>query len=182
MVYLLLENGFEMCEALAPVDILRRGGVNVTTVGVSGKKINSSHGVEVMADVEFSETDFSEMEMLIIPGGQPGVDNLWGNERVRELVAETAEKKIKISAICAAPIILARLGILDGRKCTCYPSCSDELPRDGFVKDAGVVCDGEIITGHAAGDAFDFAFAILSNLRGEEVAESVKCAVCYDKK
>ena len=182
MVYLLLENGFEMCEALAPVDILRRGGVNVTTVGVSGKLIKSSHGVEVSADIELSETDFSEMEMLIIPGGQPGVDNLWENERVRALVSETAERKIKISAICAAPMILARLGILDGKKCTCYPSCSDELPSDGFMKNTGVVRDGEIITGRAAGDAFDFGFEILSVLRGEEIAESVKCAVCYDKK
>ncbi len=182
MVYLLLENGFEMCEALAPVDILRRGGVNVTTVGVSGKVIKSSHGVGVTADVELSETDFSEMEMLIIPGGQPGVDNLWENENVRELVLETAKRKIKISAICAAPMILARLGILDGKKCTCYPSCSDELPKEGFLKDTGVVRDGEIITGRAAGDAFDFSFEILLNLRGEEVTESVKSAVCYDKK
>ena len=86
MVYLLLENGFEMCEALAPVDILRRGGVNVTTVGVSAKNVKSSHGVEVSADVIFAETDFAEMEMLIIPGGQPGVDNLWENEKVREFV------------------------------------------------------------------------------------------------
>ena len=182
MVYMLLENGFEMCEALAPVDILRRGGVNITTVGVSGKTIKSSHGVEVTADSEFSETDFSEMEMLIIPGGQPGVDNLWANDEVRALVAETAEKKIKISAICAAPMILSRLGILDGKKCTCYPSCSDELPKEGFMKDTGVVRDGEITTGRAAGDAFDFGFAILASLRGEEVAESVKRAVCYDKK
>lgn len=182
MVYLLLENGFEMCEALAPVDILRRGGVNVTTVGVSGKRIKSSHGVEVSADVEFAETDFSDIEMLVIPGGQPGVDNLWENEKVRELVAETAKRKIKIAAICAAPMILARLGILDGKKCTCYPSCSDELPKDGFMKNTGVVRDGAIITGRAAGDALDFGFEILANLRGEEVAESVKSAVCYDKK
>ena len=182
MVYMLLENGFEMCEALAPVDILRRGGVNVTTVGVSAKNIKSSHGVEVTADALFSETDFSEMEMLIIPGGQPGVDNLWENEKVRELVSETAEKKIKISAICAAPMILSRLGILDGKKCTCYPSCSDELPEDGFMKNTGVIRDGEIITGRAAGDAFDFAFEILAVLRGKEVADSVASAVCYDKK
>ena len=98
------------------------------------------------------------------------------------LFAIMALAVVVISAICAAPMILARLGILDGKKCTCYPSCSDELPSDGFIKDAGVVSDGEIITGRAAGDALDFAFAILSTLRGEEVAESVKCAVCYDKK
>ena len=124
----------------------------------------------------------SEMEMLIIPGGQPGVDNLWENEKVRSIVSEAAEKKIKVSAICAAPMILSRLGILDGKKCTCYPSCSGELPSDGFMKNTGVVRDGEIITGRAAGDAFDFAFEMLSLLRGEEIAESVKSSVCYDKK
>ncbi len=182
MVYLLLENGFEMCEALAPVDILRRGGVNVETVGVSGKTVKSSHGVEITADVLFAECDFSDMEMLIIPGGQPGVDNLWENEKVREFVLEVSKRKIKISAICAAPIILSRLGILDGKKCTCYPSCSDELPEEGFMKDTGVIRDGEITTGRAAGDAFDFAFELLSLLRGKEVAESVASAVCYDKK
>ncbi len=179
MVYLLLENGFEMCEALAPVDILRRGGVNVTTIGVSGKEVKSSHGVSVCADAVFSDADFSEIEMLIIPGGQPGVDNLWENEKIRALVKGVAEKKIKISAICAAPIILARLGVLEGRKCTCYPSCSEELPSDGFNGKLGVVRDGEIITARAAGDAYDFAFEILSVLRGKEVAEAVKDAICY---
>jgi len=182
MVYMLLENGFEMCEALAPVDILRRGGVNVTTVGVSGKTVKSSHGVAVSADSELQETDFSDMEMLIIPGGQPGVDNLWENEKAKELVEKTAEKKIRISAICAAPIILARLGILDGKECTCYPSYEEELPSEGFRSGAGVVSCGEIITGRAAGDAYDFAFEILSALRGEEVAKSVAEAICYDKK
>ena len=179
MVYLLLENGFEMCEALAPVDILRRGGVNVTTVGVSGKEIKSSHGVGVMADVLLADTDFSDIEMLIIPGGQPGVDNLWENEDVKKLVLSVAEREIRISAICAAPVILSRLGLLEGKKCTCYPSCREELPQDGFDENAGVVRDGGIITGRAAGDAYDFGFEILSHLRGEEIAESVKNAICY---
>jgi 4-methyl-5(b-hydroxyethyl)-thiazole monophosphate biosynthesis len=179
MVYLLLENGFEMCEALAPVDILRRGGVNVTTVGVSGKVIKSSHGVDVQADTVLGETDFSDIEMLIIPGGQPGVDNLWENEDIKKLVRSVAEREIRISAICAAPMILSRLGLLDGKKCTCYPSCREELPDEGFDEKAGVVRDGGIITGRAAGDAYDFAFEILSVLRGEEIAESVKNAICY---
>lgn len=179
MVYLLLENGFEMCEALAPVDILRRGGVNVSTVGVSGEYAKSSHGVSVKSDISLSEIDFSDMEMLIIPGGQPGVDNLWENEDVRELVMKVAERKIRISAICAAPMILSRLGILDGKKCVCYPSCSGEMP-DTFVENTGVIEDAEIITGRAAGDAYDFAFKILTKLRGEEVAKKVSDAICYE--
>ncbi len=180
MVYLLLENGFEMCEALAPVDILRRGGVDVATVGVSGREVTSSHGVTVIADKAFSEIALSEMEMLIIPGGQPGVDNLWENEAVRELVMKVHDAGIKISAICAAPIILARLGILDGKTSVCYPSCRDELSSADFCENVGVVsCDG-IITGRAAGDAYDFAFEILRTLCGEKEEKIVRDAICYE--
>lgn len=180
MVYLLLENGFEMCEALAPVDILRRGGIDVATVGVSGKNIKSSHGVEVTCDIEFSDIKVSDMEMLIIPGGQPGVDNLWENEDVRNLVLDAYKKEIKISAICAAPIILARLGILNGISATCYPSCGEELSDAEFCGNAGVVRSGNIITGRAAGDAFDFAFEILASLSDEETVKKIKQAICYE--
>lgn len=180
MVYLLLEDGFEMCEALTPVDVLRRGGVDIATVGVTKMTVKSSHGVSVCADKEFSEISFDGMEMLIIPGGQPGVDNLWENEAVRELVLKVREKNIPISAICAAPIILARLGILDGKTAVCYPSCSDELAKADFIGGAGVAKDGDIITGRAAGDAFDFAFEILAFLRGEDAAKKIKGAVCYE--
>lgn len=180
MVYLLLEDGFEMCEALTPVDILRRGGVDVATVGVTKTEVTSSHGVTVCADKEFSEISLDEMEMLIIPGGQPGVDNLWENEEVRALVSSVREKNIPIAAICAAPIILARLSILDGKTAVCYPSCSDELGKSDFIGGAGVARDGDIITGRAAGDAFDFAFEILGFLRGEEAVKKIKSAVCYE--
>lgn len=180
MVYLLLEDGFEMCEALTPVDILRRGGVDVATVGVTKMAVTSSHGVVVTADKEFSEISFDEMEMLIIPGGQPGVDNLWDNEEVRKIVSTVREKGIPISAICAAPIILARLGILDGKCAVCYPSCSDELQKADFIGGAGVERDSDIITGRAAGDAFDFAFEILTFLRGEDATKKIKSAVCYE--
>ena len=179
MVYLLLEDGFEMCEALTPVDILRRGGVEVFTVGVTKMNVTSSHGVTISADKAFSDVSIDDMEMLIIPGGQPGVDNLWANEEVKKLVLCAAEKKIKISAICAAPIILARLGILDGKKCVCYPSCSEELSSAKFLSGKGVICDGDIITGRAAGDAYPFSFEILSSLRGEEVTKEVSLAICY---
>lgn len=180
MVYLLLEDGFEMCEALAPVDILRRGGVEVLTVGVTKREVTSSHGVKITADTDLSEISFSDMEMLIIPGGQPGVDNLWENEDVRKLVSSVSDKGIKISAICAAPIILARLGILEGKESVCYPSCADELSCGKYLEATGVCRDGDIITGRAAGDALDFSFEILKVLRGEKVALEVKRAICYE--
>lgn len=180
MVYILLENGFEMCEALAPVDILRRGGVDVATVGVPEREVTSSHGVAVVADKEFSDISLSDMEMLIIPGGQPGVDNLWENEAVRELVMKAHNAGVKISAICAAPIILARLGLLDGKAAVCYPSYSTELEKAHFRENCGVVsCDG-IITGRAAGDAYDFSFEILRTLCGEKEEARVRDAICYE--
>ncbi|MBR5542661.1 MAG: DJ-1/PfpI family protein [Oscillospiraceae bacterium] len=180
MVYLLLEEGFEMCEALTPVDILRRGGVEVATVGVSDGCITSSHGVRVCADKAFSEISFDDMEMLIIPGGQPGVDNLWKNAEVRALVEKVNKKGIKLSAICAAPIILARLGILSGKRAVCYPSCAEELGKAYIGGLSGVCRDGDIITGRAAGDALDFSFEVLSLLRGEETVREVKAAICYE--
>lgn len=180
MVYVLFENGFEMCEALSPVDILRRGGVDVKTVGVSGAEIKSSHGVCIKTDIVLSDVSLGDMEMLIIPGGQPGVDNLWANESVRALVSSAYEKKIPISAICAAPMILARLGMLDGKRCVCYPSCAEELARGNYVENTGVVEDGQFITARAAGDALDFSFAVLKKLRGERAALRVAESICRE--
>ncbi len=180
MVYLLLEDGFEMCEALCPVDILRRGGVEVMTVGVTKRSVTSSHGVEIAADLDFSDISISDMEMLIIPGGQPGVDNLWENEDVRKLVLDVSEKGTKISAICAAPIILSRLGLLEGKESVCYPSYGEELVCKKYLAGTGVARDGDIITGRAAGDALDFSFEILRVLRGEETALEVSRAICYE--
>ena len=180
MVYLLLENGFEMCEALAPVDILRRGGVEVATVGVTDMTVTSSHGVAITADKAFSDISLSDMEMLIIPGGQPGVDNLWANDAMKALVSEVYGAGIKISAICAAPIILARLGILDNKSSVCYSECRDELAGANYCENLGVEKDGNIITGRAAGDAYDFAFEILASLRGEDEVKKIKSAICYE--
>lgn len=180
MVYVLLENGFEMCEALSPVDILRRGGVEVKTVGVSGVEIKSSHGVCVKTDAVLSDISIDDTEMLIIPGGQPGVDNLWTDTRVRTLIEKVYAKNIPISAICAAPIILARLGILDGKRCVCYPSCREELARAVFMENTGVAEDRQIITARAAGDAVDFSLAVLKKLRGERERNRVAESICYE--
>lgn len=180
MVYLLLENGFEMCEALVPVDILRRGGVDVRTVGVSRERVSSSHGVSVTADILLADVNIDDMEMLIIPGGQPGVDNLWANGAVKELVKAVWSKGIKISAICAAPIILARMGMLDGKKSVCYPSCADELANACYIERLGVAKDEKVITGRACADAFEFAFELLKSLKGAEAVNKVKEAICYE--
>lgn len=179
MVYILLENGFEQCEALAPVDILRRAAVDVALVGVSADLITSSLGVTVKADMLFRDICTDDMEMLIIPGGQPGVDNLWKNPSVRELVKNAYSKNIPIGAICAAPIILARLGILDGKDAVCYPSCKSELSAAHYMPDTATAKDGNIITARAAADAFEFSFLILRFLRGTEAEQKIREAICH---
>ncbi len=179
MVYVLLENGFEQCEALAPVDILRRAAVDVALVGVSADVVTSSLGVAVKTDVLLQDISADDIEMLIIPGGQPGVDNLWENASVRELVKNTYSKNIPIGAICAAPIILARLGILDGKDAVCYPSCNGELKASNYMPDTATACDGNIITARAAADAFEFSFRILRFLRGAEAEQKIREAICH---
>ncbi len=180
MVYVLLANGFEQVEMLTPVDMMRRAGVSVATVGVYSMSVKSSHGVELSADIPLSEVSLGDMELLMLPGGQPGVDNLWESEEVRELVKKAYESGKNIAAICAAPMILARLGILDGREAVCYPACSPELSKARFLPNCGVAKDGKIITGRACGDSFEFAFAIVEELCGKDAADKIKKAICYE--
>ena len=123
MVLVFLANGFEEIEALTPVDILRRGGVEVTTAGVGGKTVVSSHRITVEADAAASELhDFSEVEAVILPGGMPGTLNLEKDPTVIQAVTYCAEKGLLLGAICAAPSILGHLGLLQGKKAVCYPS------------------------------------------------------------
>ena len=177
MVYVMMEQGFEETELLVPVDILRRGGVSVCIVGVSGMTAQSSRGVTLAADAAFDSLDFSDMEMLFLPGGQPGVDNLGANPRVMELI-ERAAGNMPIAAICAAPMLLGKLGLLSGRRATCYPGCETAL-CGARIEDKSVVVDGSYITARGAGAAFRFAFTLLATLRGAEAADAVARAIQY---
>lgn len=180
MVYVMVENGFEEVELLAPVDILRRGGVEVCMVGVSTLTPASTRNVKLVCDKTFDEVDFSDMEMLILPGGQPGVDTLMANEKIAELIKASAGK-MPIGAICAAPMLLGVQNLLKGRHATCYPGCDEKLY--GAIYEAkDVVVDGSFITARAAGAAFEFAFTLLATLKGTEVAERVAGSIWYKVK
>ena len=179
MVYVLCENGFEETELIVPVDILRRGGVEVRLVGVSTMTPESTRGIKLTCDVSFDEADFSNMHMLVLPGGQPGVNNLMANPKVLELV-KSAAGKMPIGAICAAPMILGKLGLLSGRSATCYPGCESEIPGVRY-KDEDVVVDGGYITARAAGAAFKFGFTLLATHRGAEVAAKVAREIYYKR-
>ena len=119
--------------------------------------------------------------MLVLPGGQPGVDNLWADERVRNLVEHTAAANKYLGAICAAPMIPGRLGILDGRRAVCYPGCEKELRGAKLVPDAGVVRDGTVITARGAGAAFPFGLALLEAISGKEKADEVASAMQFKR-
>ena len=161
MVYVLLAEGFEEVEALTPVDLLRRAGVETRLVGVTGATVCGARGINVVTDLSMDEVDLAAADMLILPGGMPGTTNLYANKRVTDAVRTMADAGKYIAAICAAPsIILGGMGLLEGKKATCY-----------------AVTDGKIITGCGVGGALDFACELITALCGkakaDEIAESV---------
>ena len=178
MVYIILGKGFEEAEALVPCDLLRRAGVEVRLAGIGGLEIQGSHGITVRADCVAEETDLSDAELLILPGGLGGVASIRASETVLSAVRALHEKGRFIAAICAAPTVLAGLGITEGKKATCYPGMEHEM-GSASMQDAPVVQDGKLITGRAAGASFDFALALITALRGEEAAKKVAAGVVY---
>lgn len=181
MIYVFLADGFEECEALAPVDILRRGGYEVKTVGVGGRTVIGSHKIPVVCDITEDEAKTDGLEAIILPGGMPGTLNLEKSERVQGFIDYAAEKGLVIGAICAAPSVLGHKGLLKGKKATCFPGFEKELLGAEFL-DEPVVTDGKITTACGAGAAFDFGFRLLSELDGgTKSADALKKSMKYNK-
>ncbi|MBO5286495.1 MAG: DJ-1/PfpI family protein [Clostridia bacterium] len=179
MVYLFLADGFEEIEALCALDFLRRADIETLTVGVSGKSAMGSHGIEVVCDITEKELDKSkDFDMVILPGGMPGSSNLDKSQVVSEIIDIAVKGDKFICAICAAPFILGKRGLLRGKRATCYPGFENELDGATLVNE-GVVRDGKIITGRAMGSAHDFALEIIEALAGNEKREALKKAVLY---
>ena len=177
MIYLFLANGFEEIEALTPVDVLRRGGVEVTTVGIGGTEITGSHHITVKADM--SDKEFSvlgNVEGIILPGGMPGTKNLERSSIVIKAVRYCFERNIVIGAICAAPSILGHLGILNGKKATAFPGFERDL-FDAEISSEYVSVDGNIITARGMGVSVDFALALLEALKDSETANNIKNSI-----
>ncbi len=167
-VYEFLANGFEEIEGLAPVDILRRGGVEVITVSVTGDlMVETSHGITVMADALLEETDLSDADMLLLPGGMPGSKNLNAHEGVRAAVMAQAAKGGRIGAICAAPMVLGSLGLLQGKRATCSPGFEVYMDGADYTAELFTV-DGNIITGEGPAATLPYAYRILSFFIPEE--------------
>ncbi|MBQ9673750.1 MAG: DJ-1/PfpI family protein [Ruminococcus sp.] len=172
MVYLFIANGTEEVEAMAPLDILRRGGVKVTTVGVGGKTVTGSHGVQITADIEENEVRLDDVEAVILPGGMPGTTNLEDSIVVHHALEYAYKNNLLIGAICAAPSILGHNGFLNGKKATCFPGFEKELVGAEYTGDF-VTQDKNIVTGKGAGAALQFGKLLLENLTDEETARKV---------
>ena len=173
MVYMLLGTGFEETEAIAPLDLLRRAGVQVATVGLNGKTVYGSHGIGVEADIEIGELDLTDLEMVILPGGLGGVASIRASEKAMEAVRFAYENGKYTAAICAGPTVLADLGITDGKNATCYPGCEGQMGSANMRQNAAAVTDGNVITGTSAGCAVPFGLALIAALRGQEAADII---------
>ena len=174
MVYMLLGTGFEETEAIAPLDLLRRAGIEVMTVGINGKIVYGGHGIGVEADIEIGELDLTALEMIILPGGLGGVASARASQPALEALRFAWENNKFVAAICAGPTVLADLGITDGRKATCYPGCEEGMGAAHMVPDAAAVRDGNLITGTSAGCAVDFGLQLIEALKGPEAAQTVE--------
>ena len=173
MVYMLLGTGFEETEAIAPLDLLRRAGVDILTVGVTGKTVYGSHKIGVEADITMDEMDLTDLEMIILPGGLGGVASARASRPALDAL-EFAWKNDKfVAAICAGPTVLADLGITDGKNATCYPGCESGMGSAHMVPDAACIRDGKLITGTSAGCAIPFGLALVEALKGKEVADTI---------
>lgn len=178
MILVLLANGFEEIEALTSVDVLRRAGKNVKTVGIGGLDVTGAHGITVKADLSEAEAVETEekLEMILLPGGMPGTKNLDASATTDLLLKKAVADDGYITAICAAPSVLGKRGLLNGKKAICYPGFEDEL-KGAQVVNTGFVADGKIITGRAMGSALDFALALCEALCGKEKAEQIRASL-----
>ena len=173
MVYMLLGTGFEETEAIAPLDLLRRAGVEVQTVGVNGRVIYGSHKIGVEADIEISEMDLSKIDMIILPGGLGGVTSVRASEAAMNALKYAWDNDKFVAAICAGPTVLADLGITTGMNATCYPGCEDGMGSAFVDMDAACVRDEKLITGASAGCAIPFGLMLVEALKGTETAEAI---------
>jgi 4-methyl-5(b-hydroxyethyl)-thiazole monophosphate biosynthesis len=173
MVYVLLGTGFEETEAIVPVDLLRRAGVDVITVGLNGKTVYGGHGIGIEADIRIEEMDLTQMDMVVLPGGLGGVASIRASQLAMDAIRFAHENRKWVAAICAAPTILAEMGITDGRSAVCYPGCEEEMGPAHMEQDLPCVTDGHVITGTSAGCAVAFGLSLIQALKGADEARKI---------
>ena len=173
MVYVLLGTGFEETEAIAPLDLLRRAGIQTLTVGVNGKIVYGGHGIGVEADITVGEMDLTTMDMIVLPGGLGGVASIRASKEAMDALRFAWNNGKYIAAICAGPTVLADLHITDCKNATCYPGCEAQMGSANMVPGAACVRDGRLITGTSAGCAVSFGLALVAALKGQDTADTL---------
>ncbi len=174
-----LADGFEEIEGLTVVDLLRRAGVDVTTVSISESlTVHGAHGIDVQADKLFNETEYDEKDMVVLPGGMPGTLNLGAHDGIKSVLEHFYREEKYIAAICAAPSVLGKYGMLKGRKATSYPGFEDALIGAEYVYDA-VAEDGFVITSRGMGTAIDFSLKLIEKLVSKEKADEIGKSIIY---
>ena len=179
-VVILLADGFEEVEAVAIVDVLRRAEIEVTIAGLHEGAIMSARKIRVLSDTVIDTIRTEDFDMIVLPGGQPGSDNLNNDARVRALISEFHTKGKLIGAICAAPYVLANAGILEGKHATSYPTYRDRLGKV-FYEEQSVVEDGNVMTSRGPGTALCFGLSIVAKLVGKEKSQQIKQAMLLEK-
>lgn len=173
-VYLHLADGFEEIEAIAVVDVLRRAKIKVNIVSITGSKsVKGTHDVTVIADTLFEDADYSSADMIILPGGMPGTLNLGNHKGLVEKILEFHKAGKWIAAICAAPSILGKLGLLEGKEATCYPGMDNYL-KGALYKEEPVVVSDKVVTSRGPSTALDFALELVKIIKGDELAEQLR--------
>ncbi|MBP3633691.1 MAG: DJ-1/PfpI family protein [Oscillospiraceae bacterium] len=178
MVYIILGTGFEEVEAVAPCDILRRGGVEVKFAGIGGKLIKGGNGITVQADCTVEEMDLTAMDMIVLPGGMGGVNSILGCEAALSAVTYAYENGKYVAAICAAPTILAKLGVTDGKHAVVYPGMEAQM-GSAMMENTDAVRDGKVLTGRAPGAALEFGYLLLKTLKDEETSQRIRSGMVY---
>lgn len=178
-VYQFFADGFEDIEALIPLDIMRRGGVEFITVSINGsEEVTSAHGVTIKTDMTFEKGNFDDADLLMLPGGMPGAENLNRHEGVKKAILAQAGRGKLVAAICAAPMVLGGLGLLDGRRATCYPGFEQYLKGAEYTGELYTV-DGNIVTGEGPAAALPYAYKLLSMLKDSNTADGIADGMRY---
>jgi len=180
MIYIFLGKGFEDIEALTPIDMLRRAGCEVVTVGIGGKEITSARGVTVLADITDNEMSADNVEMVVLPGGVGGTAAIAGCENALAMIKTVYNKGLPVAAICAAPTVLGTLGILEGKRAVCHPSVETQLICGELVREP-IVRDGTVITARGAGVSLPFALALVAIIKGSDTAKQIASAICFEQ-
>lgn len=173
MVYMLLGEGFEETEAIAPLDLLRRASIPVQTVSLNQEIVYGGHGIGIRADICIDSISAEDADMVILPGGLGGVQSCLACQEALDLLTAAWKKGAYLAAICAGPTVLAKLGITSGKRVTCYPGCEEDMADAVCLSDAACIQDGNLITGTSAGCAIAFGLQLIEALKGKETAQQI---------